>query len=179
MRVLRVLGASCWWTYPGLMKDSDACGRSFTPSSRHLVCPACRSKDVCTCGATKQLKSAQCWECRPKGEHHNGRWKGGRSYHSNGYPIVRAKGHPRATKSGYVFEHILVMEEMVGRYLLPDENVHHRNGVKDDNRPKNLELWVRPQPPGIRVDDAIAWAKEILERYAGVWPPPTTLTDEQ
>ena len=38
---------------------------------------------------------------------------------------------------------------------------------QDDNRPENLELWTRPQPTGIRVTDAIAWAREILDRYSG------------
>jgi len=41
------------------------------------------------------------------------------------------------------------------------------NGVKDDNRPENLELWTRPQPVGIRASDAVAWAREILARYEG------------
>lgn len=79
--------------------------------------------------------------------------------------MVLSPGHPRADKARYVFEHVLVMEEILGRYLLPGENVHHRNGVKDDNRPENLELWTRPQPAGIRAADAVAWAREVLARY--------------
>ena len=86
--------------------------------------------------------------------------------HKAGYVMRRARGHPRASQSSpYLFEHILVMEGLLGRYLLPGETVHHKDGVKADNRPENLELWVRPQPAGVRVSDAVAWAKEILARY--------------
>jgi hypothetical protein len=81
--------------------------------------------------------------------------------------MIWAPEHPRTGNGSYVFEHVLVMEEMLGRYLLPGENVHHRNGVRDDNRPENLELWTTPQPTGIRANDALAWAHEIIARYGG------------
>lgn len=64
-------------------------------------------------------------------------------------------------------EHRLVVEQVLGRLLCRDENVHHINGDRADNRPKNLELWVnRRQPKGQRVSDAVEAAVEVLLRYA-------------
>lgn len=81
--------------------------------------------------------------------------------------MVWAPGHSEAQKSGYALEHRVVMAELLGRALLQDETPHHRNGIRDDNRPENLELWVGAgaQPKGQRVEDVVRWAKEILARY--------------
>lgn len=75
-----------------------------------------------------------------KGENlgeNNKNWKGGRHKLKIGYVMVKAYDHPKAYRNE-VYEHILVAEKKIGRYLKKGENVHHINGIKDDNRPKNL-----------------------------------------
>lgn len=78
---------------------------------------------------------------------------GGRGY------VIKSNGNRP------LYQHRVVMEEMLGRKLLPHESVHHKNGIRDDNRPENLELWSTAQPAGQRVADKIAWAREFLAQY--------------
>lgn len=84
------------------------------------------------------------------------RWKGG-TQTRNGYVFVHCPDHPscKGTRKAYVAEHRLVMEKTLGRYLERHEQVHHKNGIRDDNRPENLELWRHQQPSGQRADEQI------------------------
>jgi hypothetical protein len=75
-------------------------------------------------------------------EHHN--WKGGTYMHGNGYVYEYAPDHPTATrKMPYVLQHRLVMEQTLGRFLEPDEDVHHEDEDKTNNDPANLVLTKR------------------------------------
>lgn len=65
-------------------------------------------------------------------------WSGGRIQDGNGYILIHQPDHPNARAQGYVYEHRLVMESKLGRYLDPVEVVHHINGDTQDNRPENL-----------------------------------------
>ena len=83
----------------------------------------------------------------------------GRTVTSKGYVLIYQPDHPKATRSGYMMEHRLVMEGILGRSLTSDEVVHHRNGNKLDNRPENLEVMgkadhdrkAKPKPRTIRL----------------------------
>ncbi len=125
----------------------------------------------CDCGIIKvvggrhlrygRTKSCGCYRSdlskSRTGENHPS-WKGG-TRDPSGY--VRISMGDRS----YILEHRYIMETQLGRKLLPNETVHHINGVKDDNRIENLELWVSSHPSGQRVKDLVAWAGEILSLY--------------
>ena len=109
-------------------------------------------KCKCDCGIEKivrgrslrtgQSKSCGCLNREQKsswiGEKaHN--WKGGKIT-TYGYTLVKNRQHPNASKDGYIAEHRLIMAEILGRPLKDNELVHHKNGIRDDNRIENLEL---------------------------------------
>ncbi len=98
-----------------------------------------------------------------------------RKIDSGGYARIYMPEHPRAYKDGRYLEHRIMMERIIGRLLYDDENVHHINGIRDDNRPENLELWVSSQPSGQRAIDQLIWAREIEARYGHL----LTSTDSQ
>jgi len=72
----------------------------------------------------------------------NSNWNGGIKKDSYGYILILKPDHPFTFKSHYISKHHLVMEKHLGRYLKPEEVVHHKNGIKDDNRIENLMLFI-------------------------------------
>lgn len=84
---------------------------------------------------------------------------GSGTFDKHGYRIITVDGKR-------IPEHRFIMETQIGRKLLKDETVHHKNGNRSDNRIENLELWSSFQPYGQRVEDKVEYAIEILKRYA-------------
>jgi len=79
--------------------------------------------------------SKTCANCTP---HLRVNWKGGRVADGNGYILIWMPKDPRASKVGYVREHLLIWEQSNGKTLPEGWHIHHLNGIKDDNRPQNL-----------------------------------------
>lgn len=138
----------------GVRADCKACVKARQVANGSYVHT---KKDMCKCGKLKTCISAQCQTCaKPPIEGREPTWR----YDRNGYIISNGKDGKE------IRQHRYVMEEYLKRKLKPHENVHHMNGIKDDNRIENLELWSVSQPAGQRVEDKLAWCKWFINQYS-------------
>jgi hypothetical protein len=136
-----------WWVQyakgprrRGEVRTCEGCGAEF-------IAPGWLKTRFC--GRSCGMRYAGSCRVIEKGPGHYA-WKGGRHIRKrDGYVQLRVDGR-------YVLEHRHVMEQHLGRPLHSDETVHHLNGVKDDNRLENLELWMGRHGKGVRHSDAHA-----------------------
>ena len=156
---------------------SRACQKAYWPK-QEFTCEWCKTTFVCDRraahadrGYKRRFCSHACkiesWQAhgKPASEPRP------RIIKANGYVDVLCPDHPSVQGKVYkrVYEHRLVMEQVLGRCLHSWETVHHKNGDKQDNRPENLELWIRAQPTGRRMEDiAEIYGKELLEARARI-----------
>ena len=133
-------------------------------------------KCQCECGNTVEVfgfkllqqitKSCGCLKYEKNRGENSSNWKGGKIKTKHGYILVLDRGHPNARKNGYVLEHVSVMSKHIKRPLSKKETVHHKNGIRDDNRFENLELWSTRHGKGQRINDLIEDAIYILKKYS-------------
>lgn len=152
------------------------CEKEFKTKD-HLVCNRCRydaNKHKCLdCDKLVVYSAERCISCTAKQRRKEKPiiaagaygWKDGRYIKPDGYVQIAVPNYISANKNRYMAEHRFVMEQHLGRTLTKDETVHHKNGVRDDNRIDNLELWSKQQPSGQRVEDKLAHAYEIIALY--------------
>lgn len=124
----------------------------------------------CDCGKEKITtgKRLRCGEikscgCIKRSRTYNGVYTGKKK--EKGYVLLYRPKHPNATSDGWVREHVLVMSDKIGRPLKKDERIHHKNGIRNDNRIENLELWAKSHPGGQRVKDMVKFCVNYLKEY--------------
>ena len=110
--------------------------RIVTPETRAKISATLRGRKLGPHSPEHRAKIAAACSRRSKKK----------TWAQNGYVRVYRPDHPFAHQRGWILEHRLVMEGILGRYLTSGETVHHRNGVRNDNRPENLEVVVTRGP---------------------------------
>lgn len=130
--------------------------RCLCDCGNEKICPVLRKdRPPTSCGCARKGRGGPL----------HPRWKGGRNKTGDGYIQLWNPKHPNSDPYGRVLEHTVVMSEMIGRPLKDSEFVHHKNGIRDDNRPENLELWTKNHPHGVRVEDLLEFCRQYIEEY--------------
>lgn len=161
-----------WWYTSAGRSSAGRRTRAFV-----ATCERCKKKFLTNINHRKAQRFCTR-QCGGKGRRREGlkgiaasNWQGGRLV-ERGYVLLWSPDHPSCEKKAkpYVFEHRLVMEKVLGRYLKDNEHVHHRDGQRSNNSESNLELWTTSHPYGQRVEDKVKWAREILKLYGDLYP---------
>ena len=144
--------------------DPLAGGRFRTKQHGECEVPGCSDKQ-----STKNLCGRHAQRLRVHGDvnftKQSKEYGSGKDWYigKDGYVLRWAgKDHPNATGHGNLYQHRDVMASILKRPLQSNENVHHVNGDRSDNRTENLELWTKGQPVGQRVEDKVLSAARLI-----------------
>lgn len=140
-----------------MIKTCMFCKEEFkTRSSKRRYCST-------SCYWLSQFGRKRNMDCHGR---NNANWRGGRRIDKSGYVLIHTPGHPYCDHAGYVREHRLVVEQHIGRYLLPSEVVHHINKITSDNRIENLEYMLKEEHDRISALTRIAEGYQLPRRVS-------------
>jgi len=131
LKIHKFCSRKCFFTHytKKVTRACDQCGQEFQVSRSRATTTKYRGGRYCSKKCMGQHWHVLGTKRNPKGR-----------YLHNGYVYVHAPKHPHRIKNGFIAEHRLVAEQLVGRHLMKTEAVHHINGIKHDNSPANLSI---------------------------------------